>query len=606
MQDGISFNRFLAMVRKNKGVTLATLGCGLYSESMMYRIEEGERTPDRLVRNRLLARLGTSSEGFEDYVQPDEFQRYTMQIKTIKDLESGNLSDAEQDINKLEDMLEDSNRVYWQFVFGMRARIAKEKNEFNKYKMYSEKALTTTVDYQDIFSIENKLLSPEEYYSLLYYLEMLVAINHECEKRVRDYRILIMHIKDSCLDELAKSKVYPMATYGMYQCAKKTGMIKTIKDELVKYSSESLELLRKSCRQYYLAQILEMRGELLGDEQEQKEKNWKWALEYAYNSYNVSQNMNINCFIFSGTSVSCIGDVIRNRREMLGISRNALADDVCDVKTLMRIENQKNNVRQESIDQILERLMLIPDFVRLPIVTDNEQAVVLYDKLRYAINQSSYEQQKKILTELISVLDMDNAYNRQAIGVIEAIIKKNDKRITSQEYIESLRNSFEITVKASVLNNRKKVFLTKTEMTCIYNIAKEELRSGGDKDKIKAMISILCNGKENSINDTTDFMLYVWQADIKGTPTEYKESNKIADNAARWTLKSGRVSGVHMCMYNNLWNNTKYAKVSQEKVQNVIKVCLYLSDFANDIRNYNHYQKKYNLIMAGDKKWFMH
>ncbi|MCR5099767.1 MAG: hypothetical protein K6B41_00265, partial [Butyrivibrio sp.] len=543
MQNNISFNKFLAMARRNKRVTLATLGCGLYSESMMFRIEEGKRTPDRLVRNRLLARLGISSEGVEDYVQPDEFQRYTMQVQIIRDIENANLLEAEQGIDKLESMLDVSNKVYRQFAYGMRARIAKERNALREYKMFSKKALAMTISDDAIFNIENQLLSPEEYYYLLYYLEMLVFTNYEIEKRMCDYRTIITHIKNSGIDELGKAKVYPMATYGIYLCAKKLGIINEVKDELLRYSIESIELLRKSYRQYYLLQILEMRSELLGDKQEKMECNWKWALEYAYNNYNISLNMNLNCFIYSGTSVSCIGDVIRKRREMLGMSRNTLADGVCDVKTLLRIENQKNNVRQDSVNQILERLMLIPDFVRMPIVTDNEQAVALYDELRYAINQSSYKQQEGILAELISVIDMENIYNRQVIDIIDAIIKRNGKQITAYEYKEKLRKALEITIKFPIINNKNSIFLTNAETICIYNIAKEEFKSGEIKDSTKEMISQLCNVEKFDINNTMDFMLYIWCGDMKGTSSEYRESNKIADNAALWTLKSGRISG---------------------------------------------------------------
>lgn len=598
MSDMISFHEFLSIVRKKKKVTLAILGSGLYSESMMQRIEAGKRTPDRLVRNRLLARLGISSEGFDDYVQPDEYQKYLFLNEIVNEIEKGNIVEAEKKLNMLEYEISDSNKVYKQFVFAIRARIARERNSFNICKKYSKQALLMTVTSVSTSDIVTKLFSSEEYYYYLYFLETCVITSKRLSNILKDYTRIITHIERADIDVFGKAKVYPMAIYGLYMCAKKAGRILEMKDELLKYSDDAIKLLRKSRRQCYLLQILKMREELLGDEQTKIEKQWMWAIKYVYKYYGISLNINLNCYIYYGTAVYCIGKVIKKRREMFRISRNKLADGVCDVKTLLRIENQKNNVRQESINSILDKLVIPGDFIRLPIVTDNEKAIALYDELRYVINQSNSEKQNTILLELVSLLDMDNAYNSQIIGITKAVIERNNGEISSLEYEQKLLNSLEKTVPFSTISTSDSVFLTNAEALCIYNIAKEMHKNGNHKDIFKNIISKLCSNIDDfQINNTMNFMLQIWLADVKGNAVEYKESNKIADNAACWTLKSGRIAGAHICMYNNLWNNLMYSTVHLNDSKKTLKACIYLSDFAQDNKNYALYIKKYHSML---------
>lgn len=604
MENTIAFHRFLAMVRRKKGITLSTLGKGLYSESMMCRIEEGKRTQDRLVRNRLLSRLGISSEGFEDYVQPDEYGRYVLQKQIIEALESGDMSLAKTLTDELEDRLTESNKVYIQFVYDVRSRIAKEENDLESWSDFSKKALLATVESASTKDMDNMLLAPEEYYYFLRYLESMAITEDTCIKTMDDYENVINHIKNADMDNLGKAKVFPMAVYGLYMCVKNLRMTANLKKRIWKYSEEAIDILRESCRQYYLLQILKLRKELSFGKVTECEEQWIWAIEYANMHYGTNMDMNLNCFIYSGTSVFCIGDVIRRRREMFGLSRDKLAEDVCDVKTLLRLENQRSNVRQESINPILDRLKLPKDFIRLPIVTDNEKAVSLYNELRYALNQLSVEQQEKILAELMSILDMKNSYNRQALEVVRAISEKNNGRISSDEYENRLMRTLEDTVNVSEISFSAGIFFTSTEIICIYNIAKEKRKCGEKDELLEKIIGILFDGEEGCRTDNSmDFLLRIWLADIKGTPSEYKESDLIADNAARWILRNGRISGLHMCLYNNLWNDSKYSKVPNDVAGNTIKACIYLSDFSKDHKNFEHYKKKYNYMVAGDENW---
>lgn len=77
----INYHVFLIATRQMHGVTLNQLAEGLCSESEMQRIEKGERLPEKLMRDRIMARMGISDDNYEDYLQTEEYERWALRKK---------------------------------------------------------------------------------------------------------------------------------------------------------------------------------------------------------------------------------------------------------------------------------------------------------------------------------------------------------------------------------------------------------------------------------------------------------------------------------------------------------------------------------------------
>lgn len=90
---------------------------------MMARIGRGECLPDYLMRNRIMARLGIAAEGYEDFLQPLEYDRYLKRADIMEEVENKNISSALALIENLfESALEDNNKIELQFLYDMQAR----------------------------------------------------------------------------------------------------------------------------------------------------------------------------------------------------------------------------------------------------------------------------------------------------------------------------------------------------------------------------------------------------------------------------------------------------------------------------------------------------
>ncbi len=600
MDTELGFNNLLSLQRKIKKIKLVDLGRGIYSESMMLRIEDGTRNPDWLVKKRLLERMGVSSDGFEDYLQPEEYHKYQLQDKIIEAVENRDFNNAVVFVGELEKELNSKDRLYLQFIYGIKARIAKEENDLQQCKDLILLAIKSTIAID--YGLEGLILASEEYYYILYYYELLIDINENLELLLEKYLIIISIIDNSCLDKLGKSKIYPMAVTGLLRCANKYGISCSLKNKLKEYGYKAIELLRDAKRTYHLLSLLDLMDKLL-EGQDEKVKKWLEAVRFAYQYYGILLSENANCYIYKGSRVLCIGDVVKKRREMLGMSQAELADGLCDVKTIIRIENKKNKIRLSSVAPVLKKLNLPSDFIRLPIITDEASVLEKYHNLKYSINQLPYSQQVVMLDELNSVMDISNKHNLQVKLLFEGIIKKHAKTISAKIYLDCLKKALECTAPYYSVIKSKDLYLTDTEVNCVYLLAKDN-KNDGNNELLNVIYKVLNNSDDRYLYTSTGQLLLMWLFNKKGNSKEYLESNDMSDKAAFWTLKSSRLSGIHVCLYNNTWNNAKFDGLSITEAEKNIKYCMILSDFCKNYRDYSFYKKEYSLVEKKDKQWY--
>lgn len=71
--DSYEFGKYLTELRRKYNVSMNVVCDGICDQSVMSRIENGEREVSKLVQDRLLGRLGVAPENFENMVYADEY-----------------------------------------------------------------------------------------------------------------------------------------------------------------------------------------------------------------------------------------------------------------------------------------------------------------------------------------------------------------------------------------------------------------------------------------------------------------------------------------------------------------------------------------------------
>ena len=164
-QDLIHFHDFLSNERIRKNVTQANLCRGLYSISMMARIESGERLPDKLLRDRFLGRLGVAREGYEDYLQPGEYVLWERKQKIIYDYEHEMWEQAGNEVAELFKAAEKGNQVCRQFCLLMKAVLLQRKSgDRREVAGYLERAKELTMPDVRFGNLHDYVLSAQEIY----------------------------------------------------------------------------------------------------------------------------------------------------------------------------------------------------------------------------------------------------------------------------------------------------------------------------------------------------------------------------------------------------------------------------------------------------------
>lgn len=613
--DEINFHNLLYAIRKAKGISLEKLAYGLYTPSMMYYVENNKKLPHYLMRNRLMARLGVSSERYEDFLQYDEYDQWKKFQSIIDAVENENVEAAENLILELESKIDKDAIVERQFLLDMKARtMALRKALPEQILDIYKQAIDLSLLNLNFESIDNYVLAPEEIYIVLKYLmfkNTVLMTSKDVSVHEKKYIKIIEYIQNSILLNEAKAQVYPMAVCGYYDLIKrKTDNNYNVYKELTVYSQEALNLLRSAKRTYYIHELVQLRNDiykaskqydwqLISADSIEKENSWDNAIKEVCNEYDVKINIENSGYIYNGSEVYCINDVIKSRRKMFGISREKLAEGVCSVKTLMRIENKQVKAQQSIISALLKKLNLSSNYRRCEVYANNIESLITYFKYLSASNDADIDMASLLTKELKSNLDCRNIWNQQSLIRLINLQKLRHREIDSYRYVQNVKRGLLLTIPDNI-DIKPDSYLTNTELMIIFN-----LWYRGEQTQFLDFLKEKCefyrnDSVKNHINIYSMIMNAI--ASQAGDDGKYDYSNEVSKELIVLALKKNRIHLVHKNIVNIAWNNKKegcidYMDLKSEKS---LQQCILLSDFSNEYKTNSIYKEKLALCLSGE------
>ncbi|MDR2599734.1 MAG: helix-turn-helix domain-containing protein [Oscillospiraceae bacterium] len=140
-----------------------------------------------------------------------------------------------------------------------------------------------------------------------------------------------------------------------------------------------------------------------------------------------------------------IGDIIRAKREQLGISQERLADGICSVSTLSRIENGHHSSGRATYEALMECLgidsHLFPSFK-----SEHEvEAFRLKHKVVREIFNGNYDDVEKLLDRYAKIPNLERVH-KQYIQYIRAILFRQ-KGGSNDEMLIKLENVAKMSMK---------------------------------------------------------------------------------------------------------------------------------------------------------------
>ena len=586
-KDEINFHRFLNATRQLHNVTLDQVCEGLCSRSMMLRIESGDRLPEKQMRDRILSRMGVIIEGYEDYLSIDEYEQWELRQKLLGSIERKEFVKAEQYLEKYR-IYEKQNVVEEQYCKAMELMLLQLQNApLAKQQPVIERAVKLTMSHIGNHLSEKVLLSEQELNLLIEYVR-LRPYNGKPEEEFRwrcgQYKDIMNYIEHSRLDSFCRAKVYPKAV--SYLCEKILEKSDRVEDwkEGIEACNQAIELLRDSRRLYYFTELVASLEKLvnkyeayLDEDDKQGERNnfregleeklaWRDVIMELYTEYQVTPYMEHFCHLYWGMESYCIGDIIRTRRQMFGMTKEQLCEGICGIKTLTRLELKQAKTQMPIVRALFKRLGLCAEYIRARVITSDYEVLKLAEEcVRY---ENNYQMEEWIwrLKELEQKLCMDIPQNKQFIKNSYCALRLQLRKISKEQYMKEMLEALEYTIPLEYVMKPGKKFLSREERTYIHNIG---INIGAVKDNpYMLVIANICkeNDLENDLGGHIRKYEFLLTSIISylGNIGDYEKSDELSKKLMKKSLQYRREGILAETMYNNLWNYQQRLREGKE------------------------------------------
>lgn len=604
-RDQINYHGFLRALREMNQVSQEAVSIGICTVSGMNRFENGNRIAEKLMRDRLTARMGISGEKYEDYLQPKEYVLWQHRLRIVKAIEKRKLGLAKKELHSYEQLpkLNDLNK---QFVEAMRFMILSMEGASEEVLFECiNKAVKYTVPNVDKALAGMHLLADQEINLIAEKIRLTQpkAIVRDARAwRISEYEKLISYIENSHWELLQKAKVYPKVTYYICQLMLETEMTEAELRHGLELCHTAIELLRDSRRLYYFIELTEMRcsfaerllccGVTSSENHEIEEmlaenNAWEKVFKTLYAEYGIVPYMSNFCYLYHETECHDMAEVIEIRRNMLGLSRVKLAEGICNDRTIVRFERQGRNPNIEVVRLLFEKLGLCAEYRRAQIITTDVNALILYNQNLYrAVNDDNFKIAFEYVEKIKLAINMDLPYNKQELKRIENYLLYKSKMLSEEMFASNIMESLEYTVDGLALMCNQKKFFTRSELTCIHDLA-FDMKTNVSEACLK-VIEDFCNEKvidkmESRIS-MREWLIGRWYRRI-GDEGRYKESCILSNSILKECLAHYRMVNLWDNVYNIIWNYQQENK--QEDIAFVnkgIEMCIALSQI---IKEYN-------------------
>lgn len=605
------FAKLLKNIRTEEKVSLDQLAMGLMSASQLVKIENGERPINKNIRDRLLERLGIAKELYENLLDLCDFEEWDYKKKILSAIQNKKIEDAYRLLKEYKAHLRENDRINHQFILAMWGEVLKQEGA-SKEKIaecYRKAVILTIPDAEKVWS-EKRPLSVLEMNLLL---ETLVYGNETDD--LYKYRVLMDYVDMGYYDEIMKAKIYPKI---VYYYLKKQILFKEYwnvetQTENLKICEKAIDKLRDAGRTYYLVELLEIEmqiSEIMLDDTfpEDFEKNEAdkinakellSVIKNLYAEYEVPAYMQDCTYFYQQKWIFSMKDVLRIRREMLGLTQEQLCEGICSVKSLRRAEKGQTDMQRETLKKVLNRLGLSGQMQWSRLITSDREAIRMAEELADYINDRKFSVASKQLESLKSRIDLDIPQNKQYFLEKQALLEFEQGKVTREEFVKMEKEALECTLRAENLYRKENVYLTEQEITCIRNSWRG--MEGKEKRELIDLIFRLYDNYalNNGLSQAISMYEFIAESAVNelGNNGEHVRAEEIDRKSIKASLSCRRVWDIHYKIYDILWNEKELMKNSGKRVSNnrmntELKRCIIMSHYVKRYFYENVYKEK--------------
>lgn len=576
--------------------------------SQLARIEKGQRPIPKNMRDRLLGRLGISSDLYENLLNIEDYAAWVHQRNILYAIERRDTLEAQALIDAYEKEAPVYDRIKQQFCLVMRAEVLRQQGaDPGRTAACYDEAVRCTVPDIEHLCLEKKLLCIQEIDMILEY-----EFYHKGEDFAEKCRDLMTFVENAVYDDLSKVKVYPkIAFYYLREVSsKQDGWSKENWNEGLKVCNRAVEMLRDAGRAFFLLELLEIKSKILEcmktkTEDEKLQAEYEECTELTALLKKLSAECDVpaymqDCtYLYQQRWVFYIGDVLRIRREMYGLTQKELSKGICSVRTLRRAEKKEANMQHALVSALLRKLGLSKEFQRARIVTNDREVLRLKREILVCRNNRNFEQCRKLFIQIREKISLDIPENRQYLADLEASLDWKEGKISKEEFAAREEKVLRCTLTAKDFFRADEIYLTEMELSCICKKI-QGLNEETKKSHIEFLLHFFdiferkCKTLDHIV--MYEFVMSCVASEL-GDMGEFQISTDLDKRVLKMSLSCKRICTVDGVLYNILWNEIEQQKqcgqyFENEKRTKQLQQCILLSHFCRQDFNEKFYKSK--------------
>ena len=542
---------------------------GLCTSRIISYMEQGERYPELMLRDRLFARLGIDPDDYSQLLDCQEYDQWLARQTVVHQLFRDNMPEAAKALREYEAVCNMEDPLERQFFLDMQFQI--RRREHAPEKELAELCRQAAVQTMKSVTMQNlcrKALSVQEI-NLLMEKEWYRAEG----RRSKFFLAVIEYLETHHLDEVNRAKIYPKAVLYWCRSCMETELKEPERLRLLESCNRAIELLRNRGRLYYFWELLELREKLFAclaadhpemERAEQENRLWKETLEELYTEYGVEKQTCHEGFLYVSKHAECINDVIRIRRKMLGLSQQKLCEGLCDVKTLRRLEHRQTTPQRPIVTQLLMRLGLPGELRYTDVLTDKPELTELLWKMRDANLVFQVQAAADWWDKLRQELPLMQRLNRQKLLGEETMMAWKRGELQREEYCRRLREAIELSLPLRAFLQPGEKYLTKGEQDYIRNRMRG-LEPDGEEFQIcmhrfeEMYRPYMHNERIETMIGIFEFIMSYVGSEL-GNRGEFDASDEYSRFIAEESLRERRFRFLPGAIYEQWWNATERRK----------------------------------------------
>lgn len=496
--------RFIGQLRDHEGVTLEQLSKGLCALSYLNKVENGDREIGKQMTDAFFQRLGKPAELFERILDHEEFVKWTRRQEIIALLRGGKAQEAASCAETYGETASGVlDRQFLQIV-DIDCRALKGASAEELLPLVRDALQLTQPDFGKV-PFDTLLLSQNEGRLLFAHLQLRETIEGSAAV-ANEYRTLVNYFKHKRYESRERVYLFPYVACRVIENEFREGHF----EAALSVCEDALAELTREKRLFAYDRLLDWKQKLfdaMGNPDKTPGKlleQLRLILRYAPRQ----AELLVPCE--EQGHVYCINQVIRDRRNLLGISQETLSEEACGARSVSRIENEERKVNRKNRKLLLRKVNMSGERYDYEIISDRYEDYLLRSELDRAITARETDKARELLAVLrnrIPDIPTNHQYCLAAdLAIHSWLPKEHPDRTTQDDQERILKEAIKITLPEDIdlISMWETSVLSVNELMLLISYA-SNCRKQGNQQKSLTILTYIKRCLENA---GTDMVFY--------------------------------------------------------------------------------------------------